>query len=341
MLLDPTFPSVSILLVYAGLALIGYFREQSERRQIRLAFSQYLSPTLVEQLANSPKKLVLGGEIRNMTILFSDVRGFTTISEAFGQNPTGLTALMNRLLTPLTNAIVAHRGTVDKYIGDAIMAFWNAPLENLSPEKDACSAALDMLKSLETLNQEREQESAINHTPFVPIKIGIGINSGGCIVGNMGSDLRFQYTAIGDTVNLASRLEGQTALYGVPLLIGSRTAKALSGEFAVLEVDCIRMKGKQEAEVTFTIVGSSEVARSADFKDLQDQWGKVLTSYRQQEWGTVISVVDSRRPLWEQFRLHKLTELYQTRARQFAIKPPPANWEGVFDAETKHDTASD
>jgi adenylate cyclase len=338
-LLDATFPVISILLVYAALALIGYFREQSQRRQIRLAFSQYLSPTLVEQLANSPKKLVLGGEIRNMTILFSDVRGFTSISETFGEDPTGLTALMNRLLTPLTNAIVAHNGTVDKYIGDAIMAFWNAPLDNPSPEKDACQAALDMLKSVDELNREREGESIANGVPFVPIKVGIGLNSGGCIVGNMGSDLRFQYTAMGDTVNLASRLEGQTAFYGVPLLIGARTAKALSGEFAVLEIDCIRVKGKQEAEVTSTILGSSDVAGSVDFEQLRKQWGEILAAYRRQEWTVVLSLIDAIRPLGEKFNLQNLLILYQSRARQFAVRPPPTNWDGVFDAEVKHAVA--
>ena len=336
MLLDATFPALSILLVYGTLALIGYFREQSERRQIRLAFSQYLSPTLVEQLANSPKRLVLGGEIRNMTILFSDVRGFTALSETFGEDPKGLTALMNRLLTPLTNAIVGRNGTVDKYIGDAIMAFWNAPLENLSHEKDACHAALYMLKSVDALNREREQESEISTIPFVPIKVGIGINSGFCIVGNMGSDLRFQYTAMGDAVNLASRLEGQTVLYGVPVLIGARTARTISDEFAVLEVDCIRVRGKHEAEVTSTILGASDVAGLSDFKTLREQWGKILASYRQQDWAAVLALIDTIKPLSERFNLHKLTELYRERARQFATKPPPAHWDGVFDAEVKH-----
>ena len=340
MLLDPTFPVISIMMIYGILALIGYFREQSDRRQIRVAFSQYLSPTLVEQLANSPKRLVLGGEIRNMTILFSDVRGFTALSEAFGEDPRGLTTLMNRLLTPLTNAIVAHNGTVDKYIGDAIMAFWNAPLENLSPEKDACHAALDMLRSVDALNRERERESEISGIPFMPIKVGIGINSGGCIVGNMGSDLRFQYTAMGDAVNLASRLEGQTALYGVPLLIGARTARALSDEFAVLEVDHIRVKGKQDAEVTSTILGGSDVAGSRDFKELREQWGKVLASYRRQDWAAVISLLESIRPLGEQFALHRLIDLYHERARQFAVKPPSIKWDGVFDAEVKQAAAS-
>jgi adenylate cyclase len=228
---------------------------------------------------------------------------------------------------------------VDKYIGDAIMAFWNAPLENLSPEKDACHAALQMLRSVDALNREREQEAEIGATPFVPIKVGIGINSGGCIVGNMGSDLRFQYTAMGDAVNLASRLEGQTALYGVPMLIGARTASALSDEFAVLEVDYIRVKGKHDAEVTSTILGDSDVAASKDFKELRELWGEVLTSYRRQDWAAVISLLERVRPLGEQFALHRLIDLYHERTRQFAVEPPPINWDGVFDAKAKHAAA--
>ena len=170
----------------------------------------------------------------------------------------------------------------------------------------------------------------------MPIKVGIGINSGFCIVGNMGSDLRFQYTAMGDAVNLASRLEGQTVLYGVPVLIGARTARTISDEFAVLEVDCIRVRGKHEAEVTSTILGASDVAGLSDFKTLREQWGKILASYRQQDWAAVVALIDTIKPLSEKFNLHKLTELYRERARQFATKPPPAHWDGVFDAEVKH-----
>ncbi len=237
MLLDVTFPLVVTLSVYMSLVLIGYFREQLDRRRIRFAFAQYLSPTLVEELAKSPKQLVLGGQDRIITVLFSDVRGFTTISETFKDNPQGLTTLINRFLTPLTNAIVARDGTIDKYIGDAVMAFWNAPLDDQNHESDACHAALDMLERVEALNEEREREAAATGVRFVPIKIGIGVNTGRCTVGNMGSDLRFQYTAMGDSVNLASRLQDQTRAYGLSMLIGSRTAAAVAEQFALLEVD--------------------------------------------------------------------------------------------------------
>ncbi|MGC1971890.1 MAG: adenylate/guanylate cyclase domain-containing protein, partial [Pseudolabrys sp.] len=260
MLFDATFPLIATLSVYMSMVLMGYFREQLDRRRIRSAFAQYLSPTLVEQLANSPQRLVLGGEERVITVLFSDVRGFTTIAETYKDNPHGLTTLMNRFLTPLTNAIMARNGTIDKYMGDSVMAFWNAPLDDPAHESDACHAALDMLERVDALNQEREREASTSGTRFVPIKIGIGINTGRCTVGNMGSDLRFQYTVMGDSVNLASRLEGQTKAYGLPILIGSRTAAAVAEQFALLEIDSIRVKGKTEAEVIYAIVGRADVA---------------------------------------------------------------------------------
>ena len=205
-LIDLSFPLLSVFLIYVTLEFIGYMREQKDRRRIRSAFGQYLSPALVEQLAQSPEKLVLGGEMRTMSILFSDVRGFTTISETYKRDPQGLTQLMNRFLTPMTNAIIEHKGTIDKYMGDAIMAFWNAPIDDNDHEINACRAAIDMLARVEALNLEREAEAQISGQPFIPIAIGIGINTGSCIVGNMGSDLRFDYSVLGDSVNLASRL---------------------------------------------------------------------------------------------------------------------------------------
>ena len=200
----------------AGITFYTYHTAEAQRSQIRNAFGQYLAPALVEQLAQSPEKLVLGGEEREMTILFSDVRGFTAISESYKDDPQGLTSLMNRLLTPLTNTIIDHKGTIDKYIGDAVMAFWNAPLNVPHHELKACAAALAMIDRLEALNRERQEEATSAGQPFLPFRIGIGINTGRCVVGNLGSDLRFNYSVLGDPVNVASRLEGQTKVYGVP-----------------------------------------------------------------------------------------------------------------------------
>jgi adenylate cyclase len=335
MLLDVTFPLTVLLASYMSLVLIGYFREQMDRRRIRYAFGQYLSPTLVERLAKSPQQLVLGGEERVMTVLFSDVRGFTTISEAYKDDPQGLTRLMNRFLTPVTNAIIARNGTIDKYIGDAVMAFWNAPLDDESHERDACHAALDMLERVEALNHEREREASAGGTQFVPIKIGIGINTGRCTVGNMGSDLRFQYTVMGDSVNLASRLEGQTKSYGLSLIIGARTASALLDQFALLEIDCIRVKGKTEPEVIYTLVGREDVAKSPELGALREHWSALLVCYRKQDWTGAVQMLERCRADCERFDLLGLLETYADRIARLERNPPGAGWDGVFIAETK------
>ena len=335
LLFDATFPLLVTLSIYMSMVLIGYFREQLGRRRIRSAFAQYLSPTLVEQLVNAPHQLVLGGEERIITVLFSDVRGFTTLAETYKDNPHGLTTLMNRFLTPLTNAIMARNGTIDKYMGDAVMAFWNAPLDDAAHEIDACHAALDMLERVDALNQEREREAHASGIRFVPIKIGIGINTGRCTVGNMGSDLRFQYTVMGDSVNLASRLEGQTKAYGLSIIIGSRTATAVWEQFGLVEIDSIRVKGKTEAETIYAVVGRGDIAKAPEFMSLQERWANVLLSYRKQDWRGALHAIQVARCDCERFGLVGLADAYADRVRRLELSPPAADWDGVFTAETK------
>jgi len=335
MLFDATFPLMAMFSVYMSLALIGYFREELDRRRIRFAFAQYLSPTLVERLVQSPKQLVLGGETRIMTVLFSDVRDFTTLSESYKDNPHGLTTLMNRFLTPLTNAVIARNGTIDKYIGDAIMAFWNAPLDDPTQEINACHAALDMLECVDALNQERKREAFAGGTIFFPIKIGIGINTGPCAVGNMGSDLRFQYTVMGDTVNLASRLEGQTKSHGLSIIIGSRTAAAAAEQFALLEIESIRVRGKTEPEVIYTIVGRADVAKTHEFESLRNRWLQLLVCYRKQDWASAMKMIDMCRSDCERFGLVGLIDTYTDRIRNLEQNLLGSDWDGVFSAETK------
>ncbi len=258
LLIDFTYPLISTGAIYLTLIFSSFVREQAQRKQIRSAFAQYMSPALVEQLAQSPEKLVLGGEERELTIMFSDVRGFTSISETYKSDPQGLTALMNRFLTPLTNAILGRKGYIDKYMGDAIMAFWNAPLDDAEHQINACEAAVDMLDRIDELNKAREQESQEGGHAFVPINVGIGLNTGLCTVGNMGSDIKFNYSVLGDSVNLASRLEGQSKEYGFPIIVGSKTALAAKDRFAILELDFIMVKGKTEPEVIYAIAGRED-----------------------------------------------------------------------------------
>ena len=334
LLFDATYPLLSSALVYLTLVFSNYISEQAQRRRIRSAFGQYLSPALVEQLAQSPEKLVLGGEEREMSILFSDVRGFTTISELYKDDPQGLTSLMNSFLTPLTNAIIDHKGTIDKYMGDAVMAFWNAPLHDELHEYNACEAALEMLHRVDTLNRQREQQANENGQRFIPIKVGVGINTGRCVVGNMGSDLRFNYSVLGDPVNLASRLEGQSKNYGVPIIIGSKTASGLRDKFAVLELDCITVKGKTEPESVYTVLGRADVAGSERFGRLHHTVEEMLSRFRRQDFAGAADSIARCREI-DGFGLGYLLDLYAERIRVFLENPPPPDWNGVVVLDTK------
>jgi adenylate cyclase len=213
-----------------------------------------LSPALVQRLANDPSQLKLGGERRTLTILFCDVRGFTTISEALKDDPEQLTALINRLLTPLSEIVLESGGTIDKYIGDCLMAFWNAPLDDPHHSSHAVGTALRMLDAIEHLNEELAREAAMLGTEPRVLKIGIGINTGDCVVGNMGSSRRFDYSVLGDCVNLASRLEGESKNYGVPLLIGEQTALLSASDFTIAELDSITVKGRTALSPIFTVL---------------------------------------------------------------------------------------
>jgi adenylate cyclase len=335
LLVDFTYPLLSTTTIYLTLIFTSFVREQAQRRQIRSAFGQYLSPALIEQLAQSPEKLVLGGEEREMTIMFSDVRGFTTISESFKHDPQGLTTLMNRFLTPLTNAILARKGTIDKYMGDAIMAFWNAPLDDKQHQLNACEAAIDMLERIDELNKVREQEAKEGGPAYIPINVGVGLNTGTCVVGNMGSDLRFDYSVLGDSVNLASRLEGQSKEYGFPIIVGSKTALAVKDKFAILELDFIMVKGKKEPEVIYAIAGREDIANSGRFQRLRNLTIEMLACYRSRDWDGALEAIERGRKTDEGNTLEYLYHLYETRIRNYQENPPPEDWNGAFALLTK------
>ena len=335
LLIDFTYPLISSWLIYLVLTFVNLFREQKQRRQIRSAFGFYLSPHMVEQLARSPDKLKLGGEERRMTILFSDVRGFTTISEHYKDDPQGLTSLMNCFLTPLTNAIIERKGTIDKYIGDAIMAFWNAPIDDDDQEANACDAALEMQARAAALNVELEQEAKTNGGKYMPLRIGIGLNTGPCVVGNMGSDFRFNYSVLGDTVNFASRLEARTKDYRLPLVVGSRTAEGARQKFATMEIDLIQVKGKTQPEAVFAVLGRIEVERDPRCGELRELNAQMLGRFRKQEWDAALSLIDRCRKIAGGFEAAGLYDMYMERIETYRADPPGPDWDGVYEAETK------
>ncbi len=333
-LFDPTFAGVTTFVIYFGNTFANYLRDANEKKQIRGAFSQYLSPALVEQLAEDPDKLVLGGETKKMTFLFCDVRGFTTISEAFKSDPQGLTKLINRFLTPLTNEIINKNGTIDKYMGDCIMAFWNAPINVDQHERISCEAALSMHKALKELNDIREQEAKLENKDFLELKIGIGLNTGGCVVGNMGSDQRFDYSVLGDAVNLASRLEGQSKGYGVKTVIGQETNDAVKDTFATLQLDMLAVKGKKEAVSIFCLLGDPSFKNSEDFKNLEKKHYKVLDNYFNQNWKEAIKEMTEAKTLCKNL-MKDYYEMMTERINEYEKFPPPKDWDGVFVATSK------
>lgn len=331
-MIDATAPVVVALAVYMTSTYISYTREEAQRQQIKNTFAFYLSPAMVDKLAEHPDQLKLGGETRDMTIFFSDVRGFTTISEMF--DAQGLTAFMNRYLTPMTDIALAHGAYIDKYIGDAIMAFWNAPLEDLNHARSACDTVLEMRTALVALNEELQAEATKNGTKMIPIGIGMGLNSGPCVVGNMGSNQKFNYSVLGDAVNLASRLEGQSKPYHTDNVIGEAT-QVLVPDYATLEIDSIRVKGKTVPVTIFTLVGKPDVAQSGEFKALKEVHDTLIAGYRGQRWDECETLIARARVLAEPFGIVPLYQTYEDRIAEYRADPPPVDWDGVYVATSK------
>ncbi len=336
-LVDPSFPIASAFLFYAFLAFAGYMRTEAQRKQVRSAFGQYLSPALVQKLADDPTKLTLGGENREMTFMFSDIRGFTSISELF--DAQGLTRLINRLLTPLTNVILSTNGTIDKYMGDCVMAFWNAPLEVKDHAPSACKAALGMVQAVKDVNKVLEEEAKAEGREHRVLNVGIGINSGIACVGNMGSEQRFDYSVLGDSVNLASRLEGQSKSYGVTIVVGEQSA-ALAPMYALLELDLIMVKGKKQAVRIHTLVGDSAVKAASWFTALKQEHDAVLTAYRAQQWDEADRRMESARSLVKLqsglvVELLAFYDIMAERVAEFRANPPGDAWDGVYVAISK------
>lgn len=274
-LLDPVYPSIAVLLVYLATSLTGYIATERERSRVRSAFGHYVAAPLVEELARNHDKLKLGGETREVTVLFADVRGFTNIAE--GLTAEALIAFLNRLFTPLSDIILEERGTIDKFMGDAVMAFWNAPLLEDTHAASACRAALRMQERVGRLNALWAAEAAARGEAVAPVQLGIGLNTGDCCVGNVGSPQRFDYSILGDVVNVASRLEGTTKTYGVPIIAGEMTALA-APSLAFLEIASVKVRGKERAERIFALIGDETVEQSNDFATLSGAHARLLAA---------------------------------------------------------------
>ncbi len=326
LLLDPVYPWAVMTLVYLVASLLGYLRTEARQREVRSAFSRYMSPQYVEELAAHPEKLVLGGEMRMMTIMFCDIRGFT--SRAEGMDAQTLTQFMNTFLSPMTEIITEQKGTIDKYIGDCVMAFWNAPLDDPDHPKNAVRAAQSMRRKLVELNHGWTAEAAAAGKPFRLVQMGIGVNTGECCVGNFGSQQHFDYSLLGDPVNLASRLEGLGKVYGIDLVIGEETAVRLD-EPALIEVDLVAVKGKSQAGRVYTL--PPERIEEGEFAN---RHSALLSAYRHQDWSAALRLLDDGR-LAAARHLAPVYDLYRRRIAHFQSEAPPANWDGVFTAEEK------
>ena len=329
-LLDPIYPVLALVLVYSAQTVLVFYREERRRAYIHSAFDRYLSPVLVRQIAANPELLELGGEEREMTVLFCDVRNFSGISEHLA--PKQVIGFLIALLTPLCDVLLARKATIDKFIGDAIVAFWNAPLDDPDQHRNAARAALEMVRRLDALNAGEGRDPDVAWPG--PVKIGIGLNCGLCCVGNMGSAQRLSYSLIGDTVNLTSRIEGLTKFYGVSIAIGSALQGHLTG-FAVLEIDKVRVVGRDTPERVFVLLGDETLAQTPEFTTLLDRHSTMLIAYRSAQWDAArqqLSLLDESA---ERFGLGKLYALYGERVAALITNPPPADWDGVYDALSK------
>ncbi len=320
------FEQFRVLLVMVPLAVFLIYtileskrqRENEEKKKIRAAFGQYVSPSLVNEIMRHPEKLKLGGEKKRLTVFFSDIRGFTTLSEKL--SPEELVSLLNEYLNGMTNIIINQKGLVDKYIGDAIMAFWGAPLDDEEHAVNACKSGLMMKDALTKISANLEKRG------LPGIKIGMGINTGDMVVGNMGSSQRFDYTVIGDNVNLASRLEGLTKQYGVGILITEDTHNAIKGKgFLCREIDLVTVKGKTKPVRLFELVDFEKNSDKA-LKDKVKRFETALKEYREGGFAKAkkgfLAIED------------ETSKIFADRCSQY-IRSPPKDWKGVHVATSK------
>ena len=306
---------------------VKFVSEFLQKQQIKKQFGTYLSPAMVEKLQQNPDLLKLGGESRELSIMFTDVRGFTSISEHYGKDVQGLTSIMNRYMTAMTAKILDNQGTLDKYIGDAQMAFWNAPLDDPRHAHNAVRTALAMLGSLDAFNSEISKEG------IPAFGMGLGINTDTVVVGNMGSVQRFDYTCLGDGVNLASRLEGQSKPYGVRIVIGPLTNQQVKDEYFTLELDCIAVKGKTEGVNIYTVL-ETDVNSMAEYLSAREHHDLMLDYYREQKWASALYTIENLKGEFDG-KMDHYYDMMIERIGELREANLPTDWDGVYRATSK------
>ncbi len=329
-LLDPTYPALGLLAIYLCATMVNYYREERQHAYIHQAFDRYLSPALVKRIVDDPGQLTLGGEERDMTVLFCDIRSFSSISENLG--PQEIIRFLIAFLTPMCDILLDRKATIDKFIGDAILAFWNAPLDDPDQHANAARAALEMVKRLDQLNIDMPK----NGTEPWPgkVKIGIGLNAGTCCVGNMGSAQRLSYSLIGDTVNLASRIEGLTKFYDVKIAIGQQLQRQIEN-FAVVPMDLVRVVGRDAPEMVFALVGDEEFAATPAFTAFAASHQNMRAAYSAQLWDVAAEHLAHANDAAAGFGLGQLYTMMNERIAHYRAHPPGDEWDGVFQALEK------
>ncbi|MDH7971214.1 adenylate/guanylate cyclase domain-containing protein [Sphingomonas sp. AR_OL41] len=330
LLLDPTWPVLGLIFVYVIETGITFYREERQRAYIHNAFDRYLSPEMVRQIVDDPGRLQLGGEERQMTVLFCDIRGFSRLSEKL--TPQEIIQFLIAFLTPMCDILLANKATIDKFIGDAVLAFWNAPLDDPDQYANAARSALAMTRRLREINVEKRSAD----DPLWPgnVSIGIGLNAGPCCVGNMGSAQRLSYSLIGDTVNLASRIEGMTKYYGLQIAIGSELRRHLP-HFAIVSLDHVKVVGREAPEEIFGLLGDESLEQEPGFRDFAVRHQAMLDAYRAQDWALADRLAVEGQGAAVSCGLRKFYLLMRERAAYFAAHPPGADWDGVFSATEK------
>lgn len=329
LLLDPTYPIIALIGVWVSVTAFTYYREEKQRAYIHQAFDRYLSPDLVKRIVDDPSRLQLGGEEREMTVLFADIRGFSRISERLG--PQEIIRFLIAFLTPMCDILLARKATIDKFIGDAILAFWNAPLDDPDQYGNAARGALAMVARLKQLNLE--MPGGAEPWPG-DVQIGIGLNAGPCCVGNMGSAQRLSYSLIGDTVNLASRIEGLTKYYGVTIAMGEDLQARLR-EFATVPLDRVRVVGRDAPETVHALIGDEALGADAGFRGFAAEHEAMLLAYRAQDWDGAVALLDKGEAAAKGYGLGKLYALMRERVAGYRAAPPGAEWDGIYGATEK------